>query len=120
MMQILVALLALLPAHAEGEKRMDVLLIGDSHSVGVFGQTLDELLRGVQGAVVRTYASCGMGEDAWYHGTHTKCGYLERVPDGQGVRSRSALKAPTPLLPKLLAAPVEEGYARLTIVELGS
>jgi hypothetical protein len=59
-----------------------VLEIGDSHSVGTFGQELDRRLRGT-GARVSTYASAGADASDFVNGTPNKYGYWEKRANGQ-------------------------------------
>lgn len=75
-----------------------ILIIGDSHTVGPFGQKLDELLRN-EGASVATYASCGSIAKWWYNGQRTTCGYYERDLAG---KKTEATKHITPLFSELL------------------
>ncbi len=58
-----------------------VLEIGDSHSVGTFGQDLDAKLRGT-GAQVSTYASAGATASSFVNGSSNKYGYWEKKADG--------------------------------------
>lgn len=90
-----------------------VLFVGDSHSVGPFGQTLDKLLRTIPDSTVASYASCGSIAKWWYNQTSTPCGYFfhpENSPIEQGT------KGPTPLFSPIL----ERVKPDLTIVELGA
>jgi hypothetical protein len=89
------------------------LFIGDSHSVGSFGQRFDELLRGIEGAEVTQHASCGSSPSWWFTGQPTSCGFLSRDAEG---RRRRGLRAPTPVLPALLA----ELRPAVTVVALGA
>lgn len=75
-----------------------ILIIGDSHTVGPFGQKLDQLLRD-EGAKVATYASCGSIAKWWYSGQKTTCGYFEN--DLSGTKTEAATHT-TPLFPELL------------------
>ena len=75
-----------------------ILIVGDSHTVGPFGQKLDELLRN-EGAQVATYASCGSIAKWWYNGQRTTCGYFERDLAG---KKTEATKHATPLFPDLV------------------
>lgn len=75
-----------------------VLILGDSHTVGPFGQKLDELLR-QEGARVATYASCGSTAKWWYTGQKTTCGYFEKDLEG---KVTEATQYATPLFPDLL------------------
>ncbi|MBI6547032.1 MAG: hypothetical protein HY692_09575 [Cyanobacteria bacterium NC_groundwater_1444_Ag_S-0.65um_54_12] len=56
---------------------MRVLHIGDSHTVGVYGHEMDQLLRKT-GATVATYASAGSAPSWWLNGTVTRSGYLAK------------------------------------------
>ncbi len=95
------------------ESNPTVLLIGDSHSVGAFGKTLDSLLRSDPSREVRTVASCGSIIRWFYTGTSTPCGFLKIDASG---KMTETLKAPTPLLSGLLS----EKKPDLIIVELGA
>ncbi len=58
-----------------------VLMIGDSHSVGAFGQQLDKQLRGA-GAQVETYAASGSSANSWLNGGTTNSGWLAKHQNG--------------------------------------
>ena len=75
-----------------------ILIVGDSHTVGPFGQKLDEVLRS-EGVKVATYASCGSIAKWWYNGQKTTCGYFERDLTGN---KTEATKYSTPLFTDLL------------------
>ena len=90
-----------------------ILLMGDSHSVGPFGKTLDSGLRKLPDTSVRTIASCGSIIRWFYTGTPTSCGSLQIDESG---KATEAVKAPTPLLKEVLA----EKTPDLVIVELGA
>lgn len=77
-----------------------ILVVGDSHTVGPFGQKLDELLRN-EGAKVATYASCGSIARWWYTGQKTTCGYFENDITG---KKTEATTHGTPLFPDLIQA----------------
>jgi hypothetical protein len=94
-------------------KASSVLLMGDSHSVGAFGKTLDSLLRADPSRDVRTVASCGSIIRWFYTGTPTPCGFLQIDSKGKVTESR---RAPTPLLSDFIA----EQKPDLFIVELGA
>jgi len=89
------------------------LFIGDSHSVGYFGQELDRKLRTLKDMNVRSAASCGSIIRWWYKGTPTPCGYRSVTIDG---KISTADKAPTPLVLDLL----EETKPDLVIIEQGA
>lgn len=115
-LSLVTMLLAIISANA----RAEVLYIGDSHSAGGFGHVLDKKLRELPGAKVRTRARCGSSQDWWFKGTTTPCGYYDRDNDGKVVRHDHPIRAKTPLLPRLLEAPLAAGEKRVTIVALGS
>jgi hypothetical protein len=75
-----------------------VLFVGDSHSVGPFGQTLDQNFRDA-GHQVATYASCGSIPKWWTTGQETPCGFFSRDLKGTKVQ---VTKAPTPIMDNLL------------------
>lgn len=106
----LLASLAFVPTMASASS---TLLIGDSHSVGAFGKTLDSHLRADKTREVRTVASCGSIIRWFYTGAPTPCGFLQIDSAG---KVTEALKSPTPLLSGLLA----ESKPDLIIVELGA
>lgn len=77
-----------------------LLFIGDSHSVGPFGQKLDQELRTL-GVPVVTATSCGTIAANWYReGATTRCGFLERDADGT---TRQGTQGPVPRFQTLLA-----------------
>jgi hypothetical protein len=76
-----------------------ILFIGDSHSVGPFGWTLDQLLRD-KGHHVATYASCGSIGKWWFSGQKTPCGFFSRDLNGNKTQLK---QAPTPLISNLLS-----------------
>lgn len=101
-------LLVSIPAQA-----LNVVLIGDSHSDGTFGEALDQKMRAVPGTTLRTEASCGSILRWWYTGQTTPCGYLGISESGKTTRLE---KGPTPLLRRIIADFVPE----LAVIELGS
>ena len=91
-----------------------ILFIGDSHSVGTFGHTLDGLLRERYGdETVYNYASCGSRTSSWITGRSTRCGYIDRRPGGATRRARNHR---TPRIDVLL----DDVNPRITIVALGA
>lgn len=89
-----------------------VLVIGDSHSVGPFGWSLDQNLRD-KGLNVATYASCGSIGQWWMNGHPTTCGYYSRDLKGEVTQTTTH---PTPQLEQLLSEIKPESV----IVELAS
>ncbi|PIQ23043.1 hypothetical protein COW36_02045 [bacterium (Candidatus Blackallbacteria) CG17_big_fil_post_rev_8_21_14_2_50_48_46] len=79
-----------------------VLHIGDSHTVGIYGQEMDKLLRAT-GAQVSTYGSAGSSPSWWLKGTSTHSGFFSRDDQGK-VDAPKDWRAPhpTPKLPDLL------------------
>jgi len=93
-----------------------VLHIGDSHTVGIYGSTIDAAMRET-GAQIRTYGVAGSSPSWWYQGTVTKCGYYGR--DEQGKVDRPAdWRTPraTPSLPDL----IKEYKPTVLVVSLGA
>lgn len=92
---------------------ISILFVGDSHSVGPFGQTLDKLLRTIPDSQVASYASCGSIAKWWYTGATTSCGYFFHGEDSAIV---SGTKGPTPLFSPIFL----RLKPHLTVVELGA
>lgn len=93
-----------------------VLHIGDSHTVGIYGSTIDAAMRET-GAQIRTYGVAGSSPSWWYQGTVTKCGYYGR--DEKGKVDRPAdWRTPraTPSLPDL----IKEYKPTVLVVSLGA
>jgi len=59
-----------------------VLMIGDSHTCGVFGGEMDKLLRST-GASVESYGSSGSSPSWWMNGQTTHSGFVARHADGR-------------------------------------
>ncbi|HCT99602.1 MAG TPA: hypothetical protein DF614_05965 [Methylococcaceae bacterium] len=90
-----------------------VLLIGDSHTVGVFGHALTHLLtETLPNVAITTVASCGSDPKWWLEGKPTNCGFWQRRADGVEIEEH---KAYTPKLDTLLRS-----KPKLTLVALGS
>lgn len=92
-----------------------LLIIGDSHTVGHYGKTLDQACRD-QGALVRSYASCSSHPIWWFDGTRTHCGYFARNERGKITRVPFGQLKKTPLLPELY----RQFQPQLAIVSLGA
>lgn len=90
-----------------------ILLIGDSHLAGIFGDKLDQLFRTIDKAQVKSIGSCGSQASSWYNNWKTPCGYVQRSFEGNRTSSSSF---PTPLVKNLL----EKDRPTLTIVVLGT
>lgn len=69
-----------------------VLIIGDSHSYGSYGEVLDSYYR-KQGAEVSSYASCGSSPSNWVSDNQnfkaTNCGYWSKDSVGRETRVKS-------------------------------
>lgn len=76
-----------------------VLIIGDSQTVGPYGQSLDEMARAT-GATVVTHASWGSSPHWFFSGQPTNYKYWSRDAEGN---SQTTMGAETPLLNDLLA-----------------
>ena len=101
-----------------------VLMVGDSLSVGKFGEMLHDYLVSTYGEKnVAVYASCGSSPEQWLRAEpifYTKCGYREQRPGryifvdfDHGRRPRAVA---TPKLEKLVA----EQRPAVLIVQLGT
>jgi len=103
---------------------VEVMLIGDSLSVGPFGRALEEALQARFGrGQVCLFASCGSSPEDWLPGKPvfvTHCGYRQTTPQASFSHEyRHGRRPPpvkTPKLPALLAA----CRPRLVIVQLGT
>jgi len=73
-----------------------VLIVGDSHLVGPFGQKLDELIR--KDFDTETYGVCGSVAGWFFNEKETKCGYFFKYLDST---SEKGLKAKTPDIKKI-------------------
>lgn len=94
--------------------QQNILFVGDSHSVGVFGHALTSLLeKSLPDANVTTVASCGSSPSWWLKGSHTTCGFWRHNSDGSEV---NGLKGLTPKLDDL----INTVRPRSVIIALGS
>ncbi|MBF2052272.1 MAG: hypothetical protein IGS03_02265 [Candidatus Sericytochromatia bacterium] len=79
-----------------------VLHIGDSHTVGIYGQEMDKHLRST-GAKVETYGSAGSSPSWWKTGQSTRSGFFSRDADGTTVQPKNWRDPhPTPKFKDLL------------------
>ncbi len=90
----------------------NILFIGDSHSVGIFGKEFDELLRQNK-HTVEMYAVCGSTIKWWFEKKETKCGYFFKNKEG---RIKSGKTINTPDIKEL----IEKNNPQLIIVQLGT
>lgn len=89
-----------------------VLVIGDSHTAGAFGDELDRLLR-AKGAQVHSVGSSGATADNFISGKGTTVGYADRKVNGQ--TQKTAAHA-TPKLEEL----IQEDKPDTILVNLGA
>ncbi|MFN8609252.1 MAG: hypothetical protein U0931_17070 [Vulcanimicrobiota bacterium] len=89
-----------------------VLVIGDSHTAGAFGDELDRLLR-AKGAQVHTVGSSGATADNYITGKGTTVGYADHKANGQTEKTSSHA---TPKLEEL----INEDKPDTIIVNLGA
>jgi hypothetical protein len=92
-----------------------VLEIGDSHTVGTFGQDLDAKLRGT-GAQVSTYASAGANPADFVNGTGHTYGYWEKHADGSEKKAGYGSNAAPPNLESL----IQREKPQVILVNLGA
>lgn len=94
----------------------NVLMIGDSHTVGAFGDELTNKLRGT-GAKVSSYGSSGSSPSWWLNGTQTTSGFIGRHADGS-VDQPADWRSPhaTPNLEQL----IQQQHPDTLVVNLGA
>ena len=78
-----------------------VLHIGDSHSCGVYGKTIDGLMRDT-GATVNTTAVAGSNPSWFMNGTTGKCGYYSKDENGNVTEPYWQTPMKTPLLQNMI------------------
>jgi GDSL-like lipase/acylhydrolase family protein len=101
-----------------------VLMVGDSMTVGGFGEAMqDYLLRRFGSANVAVYASCGSSPEHWIRSGPnfvTKCGYREQTPRSSILRDFQNGKQPEPAVTPKLEDLVEAFHPTTVIVQLGT
>lgn len=100
------------PSGGQVKSGSKVLVIGDSHTAGAFGDELDRLLR-AKGASVHTVGSSGATADNFITGKGTTVGYADHKANGQ--TEKTAAHA-TPRLEDL----INEDKPDTIIVNLGA
>jgi hypothetical protein len=94
--------------------QQNILFIGDSHSVGIFGHTLTTLLEeSLPDADITTVASCGSTPSWWLNGHIITCGFWRHNAGGSETNS---LQGQTPKLDDLIGSV----RPRSVIIALGS
>jgi len=101
-----------------------VLMIGDSLSVGSFGEVLQQHLEKRYGREnVAAFASCGSSPENWLRGEpvfFTKCGYRERTPTTDIYRDRLNGKPPPPTSTPKIETLIARYKPTIVIVQLGT
>ncbi len=92
-----------------------VLHIGDSHSCGVYGKTIDGLMRET-GAKVNTVAVAGSSPTWWMNGTTGKSGYYSKDENGNVTEPYWQTPMQTPKLQSL----IDEYKPSVLVVSLGA
>jgi hypothetical protein len=112
----------------------DIVYIGDSHSAGCFGTTLDSAFRKMQDPIsekplsVRTLAVCHSSTESWLPGgkNETTCGQLDCQPTDRSSDCRPYFKAGDKVvhhfenLDSLLQKSGPPPRPKVTVVELGT
>ncbi|MEP6808756.1 MAG: SGNH/GDSL hydrolase family protein [Chthoniobacterales bacterium] len=102
-----------------------ILMIGDSLSVGAFGEAVQQHLAvRFRPQNVAAYASCGSSPENWLRdepGFFTKCGYRESTPDRQPIyRDFVNGHAPRPTLTPKIESLVRRFQPTIVIVQQGT
>jgi hypothetical protein len=98
-----------------------ILMVGDSLSVGKFGEVVQGHL--AQKYPVAAYASCGSSPEHWLSGEPefiTKCGYRQHTADSDVFRDFANGKPPRPTLTPKLAKLINKHKPTILIVQLGT
>jgi len=105
-------------------KKVKVLLIGDSMTVGDFGAELqDYLTKRFTRDAVAVYGSCGSSPEHWLRGEPeylSKCGYREYTPKTEIIYDFGSGKPPQPALAPKLEDLVEIFDPYVVIVQQGT
>jgi lysophospholipase L1-like esterase len=123
---MLAACTALVPraASAMTPQPVEVMLVGDSLSVGPFGRALEQALRARYGRrAVSVFASCGSSPEDWLPGQPvfvTNCGYRQSTPGGSFSREYENGKRPPPVKTPKLTTLLGHVRPRIVIVQLGT
>ncbi len=68
------------------QKQKNILFIGDSQTVGEYGNRLDKNLRLINNAKVTTYGVCGASAANYLKTPSSSCGYFQHNSDGKLVK----------------------------------
>ncbi|MEP6586706.1 MAG: SGNH/GDSL hydrolase family protein [Candidatus Udaeobacter sp.] len=101
-----------------------VLMIGDSLSVGGFGESVREHLEKEFGRQnVAFFASCGSSPESWLQSEpvfQTRCGYREKTPTTDVYRDYHNGKRPPPVVTPKIETLIERYKPTIVIVQLGT
>ena len=101
-----------------------VLIIGDSLSVGGFGDAVREHLEQEFGRQnVAFFASCGSSPESWLEDEkvfYTKCGYREKTPTTDVYHDYHNGKKPPPVATPKIETLIERYKPTIVIVQLGT
>jgi len=107
-----------------GLSGLQVLMIGDSLTVGDFGTDMQEyLLRRFGNGKVAVYASCGSSPEHWMRSAPkyiTRCGYREETPGSSVLYDFEHGRRPQQVLTPRIEDLVEKFRPRSVIVQLGT
>jgi hypothetical protein len=107
-----------------GPHRLRVMMIGDSLTVGGFGQSMQAyLLRRFGSTQVAVYASCGSSPEDWIRSGPdfvTRCGYREQTPFSSVVYDYNHGRRPRPVLTPKLEDLIPKFPPKIVIVQLGT
>lgn len=99
-----------------------VLMIGDSMSVGGFGESMHAYLQSQYGRVA-LYASCGSSPESWLRGEQdfvTKCGYRKITPSSKYYTDYEGGHKPSPTLTPKLEDLLAYHTPSTVIIQLGT
>lgn len=107
---------------AAADQPVSVLLIGDSLSVGGFGDGMQEaLLRRYGVSQVAIFASCGSSPEDWLKGGFvTNCGYRQTTPRGRILHEYRDGKRPRPVRTPKLRKVLGHYRPEIVIVQQGT
>ena len=101
-----------------------VLMIGDSLSVGGFGEVVREHLEHEFGRQnVAFFASCGSSPESWLENEpvfHTRCGYREKTPASDIYLDYHKGKRPPAMVTPKIETLIERYKPTIVIVQLGT
>lgn len=98
-----------------------ILMVGDSLSVGKFGEVVQGHL--AQKYPVSAYASCGSSPEHWLSGEPdfvTKCGYRQHTSESDVFRDFMNGRKPRPTLTPKLATLIRKHKPTILVVQLGT